>query len=121
MKTFKVRAIVKGQQVSTIVNALTKEDARQIARRELGYEMQGKFFSLHWSQITSCERVTYDVVFNDDSSSNSKGFTMSRQDALDYIKNNNGTNNSYFADYKEGVVQVVENQSGDVVHEEVVL
>jgi hypothetical protein len=57
MKTFKVRAIVKGQQVSTIVNALTKEDARQIARRELGYEMHGKFFPLHWSEIRSCNQV----------------------------------------------------------------
>lgn len=37
---------------------------------------------------------------------------------FDYVKLYNGTNESYFADYKCGVVQVVCNETGDVVYEE---
>lgn len=61
---------------------------------------------------------TYDVHFNDSNDSNSKGFEMTIEDAKDYIKRNNGTNNSYFADYKCGTVSVVCNQDGETVYEE---
>lgn len=61
---------------------------------------------------------TFDVVFNDDQDSNSKGFEYSKEDAIAYVQSNNGTNESYFADYKGGVVQVVDNESGEVVYEE---
>ena len=50
---------------------------------------------------------TYDVHFNDSNDSNSKGFTTTIEDAKDYITSNNGTNHSYFSDYKGGTVSVV--------------
>jgi hypothetical protein len=61
---------------------------------------------------------TYDVHFNDSNDSNSKGFEMTIEDAKAYITSNNGTNNSYFADYKGGTVSVVCNQDGETVYEE---
>ena len=60
---------------------------------------------------------TYDVHFNDNNDSNSKGFEMTIEDAKAYITSNNGTNNSYFADYKGGTVSVVCNQDGETVYE----
>lgn len=64
---------------------------------------------------------TYDVVFDGDTSSNAKGFRETYQYCRDYIKANNGTDESYFADYKGGVVSIVcnEEETGGV-HEEVV-
>lgn len=66
------------------------------------------------------EELTYDVVFNDDESTNAKGMEATKVDAILYVKLYNGTNESYFADYKGGVVQVVCNETGDVVYEETV-
>lgn len=63
---------------------------------------------------------TYDVIFNDESASNQKGWHETKEYCMDYIKSNNGTNESYFEDYKGGAVQVVCNETGDVVYEEVV-
>ena len=60
---------------------------------------------------------TYDVHFNDDQDSNSKGFELTIQECKDYIESNNGTNTSYFEDYKGGTVSVVENGSGETVFE----
>lgn len=64
---------------------------------------------------------TYDVHFNDNYESNSKGFDMTFEDAKNYIKSNNGTNNSYFAEYKGGTVSVVCNQNSKTVYEEEVI
>ena len=62
---------------------------------------------------------TYDVYFNDYSNSNNKGFEMSKQECIDYIKMYNGTNESYFEDYKEGgTVSVICNETGETVYEE---
>ena len=58
---------------------------------------------------------TYDVVFNDDCHSNSKGWKETLDDCIDYIKSNNGTDNSYFADYKGGVVSIVCNETDETV------
>ena len=63
---------------------------------------------------------TYDVVFNDENDSNSKGFEESIEYCKDYIEANNGTDNSYFADYKGGVVSIVCNETGESIYEEVV-
>ena len=63
-------------------------------------------------------KKTYDVVFNDDKSSNSKGFAVSLNDAISYIQANNGTYWGYFADYKGGTVSVVCNETGETVYEE---
>jgi len=63
---------------------------------------------------------TYDVHFNDNKDSNSKGFEMTIEDAKSYITRNNGTSESYFADFKGGIVSVVCNQNGETVYEEIV-
>jgi hypothetical protein len=65
-------------------------------------------------------KKTYDVVFNDDENSNSKGFTVDPYSAIAYIQANNGTDTSYFADYKGGTVSVVCNQTGESVYEKLV-
>lgn len=61
---------------------------------------------------------TYDVVFNDDTASNEKGWQETKEYCLNYIEENNGTNESYFADYKSGIVEVVCNGTGEVIFEE---
>jgi hypothetical protein len=61
---------------------------------------------------------TYDIAFNDNNGSNSKGFAISLSEAKTYIKANNGTNNSYFADYKGGTVSVVCHETGETVYSE---
>lgn len=64
------------------------------------------------------ETNTYDVVFHSDTDSNSKGFKMKLVDALTWVAMHNGTNHSYFADYKGGTVQVVCNETEEVVYSE---
>ena len=61
---------------------------------------------------------TYDILFSDNNDSNSKGFEMTFEDAKAYITSNNGTGESYFADYKGGIVAIICNETGDVVYEE---
>lgn len=50
---------------------------------------------------------TYDVHFNDSNDSNSKGFKESFDYCKNYIDTYNGTNESYFSDYKNGTVSIV--------------
>ena len=61
---------------------------------------------------------TYDVHFNDCENSNNKGWNATLQECVDYIEQNNGTNNSYFGDYKGGTVSIVDNETGETVYEE---
>ena len=58
---------------------------------------------------------TYDVIFNDDNSSNRKGWHETFEYCKNYIESNNGTNNSYFADYKGGHVSIYCNEIDQVV------
>lgn len=60
---------------------------------------------------------TFDVVFQSDDSSNSKGFNTSFEYCKNYIEMNNGTNESYFENYKGGYVQIVCNETEEVVFE----
>lgn len=60
----------------------------------------------------------YDIVFHGNYGSNCKGFEETFEYCKDYIKMYNGTNESYFADYKGGVVQIVNVINGDVDYEE---
>lgn len=60
----------------------------------------------------------FDVVFNDDCDSNCKGFNESYENCLEYIKTYNGTNESYFSDYKGGVVSIVNNDTEECVYSE---
>ena len=61
---------------------------------------------------------TYDVQFDDDDNTNSKGWSMPYAYCKDYIESNHGTNNSYFADYKGGTVSIVCNETGEIVYYE---
>lgn len=60
---------------------------------------------------------TYDVHFNDANDSNNKGFKESFEYCKEYIEFHNGTNESYFADYKGGTVSIVCNETGEAVYE----
>lgn len=64
------------------------------------------------------ENYTYDVYFNDETDSNNKGMSDTMENCLEYIRQNNGTNDSYFADYKGGIVSIVCNETGETVYEE---
>ena len=52
--------------------------------------------------------------------SNRKGFNESYEYCLNYIKMYNGTNESYFADYKGGTVSIVNNNTEEYVYNEIV-
>ena len=60
---------------------------------------------------------TYDIVFNNENNSNNKGFSLSLEKAKEYIQQNNGTDNSYFSDYKGGTVSIVCNETEVVISE----
>ena len=64
------------------------------------------------------ETYTYDVQFDSNESSSSKGFTGSYQYCVDYINRLNGSNDSYFQDYKGGTVSIVCNETGEHVYKE---
>lgn len=65
------------------------------------------------------DAVGYDIFFNDDTTTDNKGWeNSSASDCFDYIKAYNGTDDSYFADYKGGVVQVIHSDSGEILMEE---
>lgn len=63
---------------------------------------------------------TYDVYFNDDENSNNLGFSLSFSECREFIKMYNGTDHSYFADYKKGTVSIVDNITGENVYNEIV-
>ena len=62
-------------------------------------------------------KKTYDVHFNDSNDSDSKGFKSTLDYCMDYINTWNGSNESYFSDYKSGTVSVVCNETGETIFE----
>ena len=64
--------------------------------------------------------MTYDVVFHDDMNSNSKGFKTTLDECKNYIEAYNGTNESYFEDYKGGTVSIYCHQTEENVYEEII-
>lgn len=62
-------------------------------------------------------KKTYDIHFDNETMSNNKGFTESLQYCKDYIKTYNGTNESYFKDYKGGIVSIKCNETDEYVYE----
>ena len=60
---------------------------------------------------------TYDVEFNDDTCTDSKGWHASFGYCQDYINTYNGTNESYFDDYKGGTASIRCNETEEVVFE----
>jgi len=67
------------------------------------------------------KQLTYDIFFHSNESSNNKGFNYSLDEAKSYVELNNGTNNSYFQDYKGGLVQIVCNETEEVIFETEIL
>jgi hypothetical protein len=64
---------------------------------------------------------TFDLVFHSSDSSDSKGFKESYSYCLWYLKTFNGTYYSYFKDYKNGIVQIVNTLTGEVAYETEIL
>lgn len=83
-----------------------------------GYIVFGEDDKEDIQDYLDANKKTYDVEFNDDASTNSKGWKESFDYCKDYIDANNGTNESYFADYKGGTVSIVCNETGEYVYEE---
>lgn len=104
-------------------NEIERFATREEAEQQLAaYEEQDRADGTYEEDFYEIKALplTYDVVFNDDEATNAKGMQATKVDAILYVKLYNGTNESYFADYKGGVVQVVCNETGDVVYEETV-
>lgn len=58
----------------------------------------------------------FDVMFNNDTMSDSKGFNASYEYCKDYIEKYNGTNESYFEDYKGGIVSIYDVDTEEEVY-----
>lgn len=61
--------------------------------------------------------LTYDIYFHSSEDSNNKGFNYSLDEAKNYVEMHNGTNYGYFKDYKGGMVQILCNETQQVVFE----
>lgn len=68
----------------------------------------GNFETLNYGQETE---ETFDVIFDNDQNSNSKGWKQSFQFCMDYI--DQAPSGSYFEDYKGGWVSIVSNTTGE--------
>lgn len=62
--------------------------------------------------------LTYDVVFDDDESSASKGFEQTFDECKAYIERYNGADEYYFEGFKSGVVSIRCNETDEVVYQE---
>jgi hypothetical protein len=60
--------------------------------------------------------LTFDIIFDDDNSSDDLGFYNDFNYCFDYINKYNGTNHSYFADYKKGSVSIYCNELAIIVY-----
>jgi hypothetical protein len=67
------------------------------------------------------EVLTYDVFFDSDTDSNNLGFQATLEYCENYIKMHNGTNHSYFENYKGGTVSIRCNENELTVFETEVL
>jgi len=66
--------------------------------------------------FTSAAGKTYDVQFDNVDYTNCKGWHETYEYCKDYIESNNGTNCSYFEDYKGGVVSIICNETGEIAY-----
>jgi hypothetical protein len=56
---------------------------------------------------------TYNIFFNNNDNSNDMGFKESLDYCNNFIEMHNGSNHSYFADYKGDTVSVICNETGE--------
>ena len=59
---------------------------------------------------------TFNIHFDNDNDSNDKGLRESLEYCMFYIATYNGSNTSYFEDYKGGTVSIVCNETGESVY-----
>lgn len=62
-------------------------------------------------------KKTYDIYFDDEYNSNNLGFKESLKYCTNYVKTYNGTNHSYFANYKKGICRIICNETGETIKE----
>lgn len=97
---------------------LTKDEAENLKKE---FEVYAKKHNLNWAAFRVEElKFTYDVCFDDDTDSNSKGWEQTYDYCLSYIRMYNGTNESYFKDYKGGVVSIYCNETEEEVYQEII-
>lgn len=115
-------------------NSIEEAKAHLVARAEMHLDTEGElkdalneinnYNYLRLSDVTADieeMQLTYDIVFNSNESSNNKGFATTIEDCKSYIKKFNGTNESYFEDYKGGIVSIYCNETEETVFETEVL
>ena len=117
MKTFKIENNAKN--INWVNENLTSQDFK-IEGNEIViiyFEEMQKTDILEAIENIEEEVELFDVFFDDDNNSNNKGFEYSLEDCQNYIKWNNGTNESYFKDYKGGIVSIVNKKTGEMIFE----
>lgn len=60
---------------------------------------------------------TFDIVFNNNDNSNNEGFKSPLEYCKNYIEMHNGSNHTYFKDYKGGTVSIICNETAETVFE----
>jgi hypothetical protein len=60
--------------------------------------------------------LTFDIVFDSDTSSNNKGFSNDFEYCFNYVNIHNGTNHSYFKVYKGENVSIYCNEMEEIVY-----
>lgn len=68
----------------------------------------------------SIGKRVYDVYFNDDDNTNNEGWLETYGACKNYINTTNGTNESYFADYKGGTVSIYNTETEEDVYMETI-
>lgn len=61
---------------------------------------------------------SFDVQFDNDTSSDCEGFNISYNDCKQWIEFNRNDKTTYFGDYKGGTVSIVCNETGEIVYSE---
>jgi hypothetical protein len=76
--------------------------------------------NLNLKAFTKAQKTSCDIIFNNELNSSSKGFSITAKECIDYIKMYNGTSESYFKDYKGGLVEVVSRLDGTIIYTQIV-
>ena len=91
-----------------------KKNKKSILKGNKHTDIKSHNYKINISGVET--KQTYDVYFNNEYDSNNKGFKESLSFCKRYIKMYNNTKESYFADYKNGYVQIINNKTGNVVY-----
>ena len=113
------------QEGDTVIKTGNKETNLSAVERTLTSligkgEVQIRLMNGNWitTEIQPEDNNTYDVEFNSETSTMSKGWHATLEECQDYIRTYIRTNESYFEDFKGGYVSIRCNETEEVVHEE---